>query len=72
MPVICGTNEEQMEQVGNAVPPILARALAEHFGGILLESNDQGEGNAAASIEPAGHGQARVGPARRSNAQGPP
>lgn len=35
--VICGTNEEQMEQVGNAVPPILARALAEHFGTILLE-----------------------------------
>jgi DNA (cytosine-5)-methyltransferase 1 len=69
--VICGSNEEQMEQVGNAVPPILARALAEHFGGILLESNDQGEGNAAASIEPADHGQARVGPAQRSNAQGP-
>jgi DNA (cytosine-5)-methyltransferase 1 len=34
--VVCGTNEEQMEQVGNAVPPILARALAEHFGAVLL------------------------------------
>lgn len=40
--VICGTNEEQMEQVGNAVPPILARALAEHFGTILLQSNGLG------------------------------
>ena len=39
--VICGTNEEQMEQVGNAVPPILARALAEHFGAILLDSKDR-------------------------------
>jgi DNA (cytosine-5)-methyltransferase 1 len=30
-----GTFEQQQELVGNAVPPILARALAEHFGRML-------------------------------------
>lgn len=34
-----GTMEEQQRQVGNAVPPPLARALAEHFGPRLLDLN---------------------------------
>lgn len=29
--VFCGTKDSQYQQVGNAVPPILARALAEHI-----------------------------------------
>jgi len=35
--VFTGKFEEQQKQVGNAVPPLLARALAEHFGAILLQ-----------------------------------
>jgi DNA (cytosine-5)-methyltransferase 1 len=34
--VFYGHVEQQQELVGNAVPPILSRALAEHFGGMLL------------------------------------
>ena len=49
--VVCGTNEEQMEQVGNAVPPILARALAEHFGAVLLEADGRSQANMAASVK---------------------
>lgn len=33
--VFCGLWQEQQKQVGNAVPPLLARALAEHFGSML-------------------------------------
>jgi DNA (cytosine-5)-methyltransferase 1 len=33
--VFCGTKDSQYQQVGNAVPPILARALAEHLCGYL-------------------------------------
>jgi DNA (cytosine-5)-methyltransferase 1 len=33
--VFCGTKDSQYQQVGNAVPPILARAIAEHLCGYL-------------------------------------
>ncbi len=35
--VFTGKFEDQQKQVGNAVPPLLARALAEHFGAMLYE-----------------------------------
>lgn len=34
--VFCGNTVEQQMQVGNAVPPLLARTLAEHFGTMLI------------------------------------
>jgi len=33
--VFCGTKDSQYQQVGNAVPPILAKAIAEHLCGYL-------------------------------------
>jgi len=33
--VFCGTKDSQYQQVGNAVPPILAKAMAEHICGYL-------------------------------------
>jgi DNA (cytosine-5)-methyltransferase 1 len=36
--LFCGRFEEQQRQVGNAVPPLLARALAEHFGSLLIRN----------------------------------
>jgi len=33
--VFCGTKDSQYQQVGNAVPPILAKAVAEHLVGYL-------------------------------------
>ncbi|MDR7549477.1 MAG: DNA cytosine methyltransferase [Armatimonadota bacterium] len=38
--VFYGRVEQQQELVGNAVPPILARVLAEHFGEMLLEKEE--------------------------------
>lgn len=35
--VFSGQLQEQQRQVGNAVPPLLARAFAEHFGALLLK-----------------------------------
>lgn len=40
--VFCGKLEDQQKQVGNAVPPLLARALAEHFGSTVLSQNALG------------------------------
>jgi DNA (cytosine-5)-methyltransferase 1 len=33
--VFCGTKDSQYQQVGNAVPPMLAKAIAEHLCGYL-------------------------------------
>ncbi len=38
--IFCGQRQEQQRQVGNAVPPLLARALAEHLGKILINVAD--------------------------------
>lgn len=37
--VFCGTKDSQYQQVGNAVPPILAKAIAEHLCGYLDNGN---------------------------------
>jgi DNA (cytosine-5)-methyltransferase 1 len=37
--VFCGTKDAQYQQVGNAVPPMLARAIAEHLYGYLTASH---------------------------------
>ena len=29
--IFCGTKDSQYQQVGNAVPPMLAKAIAEHL-----------------------------------------
>lgn len=36
--VFCGTKDSQYQQVGNAVPPMLAKAIAEHLCGYLDEN----------------------------------
>ena len=38
--VFSGQHAEQQRQVGNAVPPLLARAFAEHFGCLLLKPKE--------------------------------
>ena len=35
--VFYGKQEAQQRQVGNAVPPLLSRALGEHFGRMLVD-----------------------------------
>lgn len=37
--VFCGTKDSQYQQVGNAVPPMLAKAIAEHLAAYLEEKN---------------------------------
>ncbi|MBN6529190.1 DNA cytosine methyltransferase [Acinetobacter pittii] len=41
--VFCGTKDAQYQQVGNAVPPVLAKAIAEHLCR-YLDGDDKGEG----------------------------
>ncbi len=38
--VFCGTKDSQYQQVGNAVPPILAKAIAEHLANYLGDENN--------------------------------
>jgi DNA (cytosine-5)-methyltransferase 1 len=38
--IFCGTKDSQYQQVGNAVPPILAKAIAEHLYRYLDDDND--------------------------------
>lgn len=39
--IFCGTKDSQYQQVGNAVPPILAKAIAEHLA-LYLDKNKNG------------------------------
>lgn len=39
--IFCGTKDSQYQQVGNAVPPILAKAIAEHLAS-YLDGDDNG------------------------------
>jgi DNA (cytosine-5)-methyltransferase 1 len=39
--VFCGTKDSQYQQIGNAVPPILARALADHLCGYLDKEKEK-------------------------------
>ena len=38
--VFCGTKDSQYQQVGNAVPPMLAKAIAEHLAKYLDGENN--------------------------------
>ena len=40
--VFCGTKDKQYQQVGNAVPPIMARAIADHLAKVL-DNGTEGE-----------------------------
>lgn len=37
--VFCGTKDQQYQQVGNAVPPLLARAIADEISSVLRKAN---------------------------------
>jgi DNA (cytosine-5)-methyltransferase 1 len=41
--VFCGTKDKQYQQVGNAVPPILAKAIAKKLAKTLKENLGEGE-----------------------------
>ena len=38
--VFCGTKDQQYQQVGNAVPPIMAKAIAEELINLLEQSDE--------------------------------
>ena len=41
--VFCGSKDKQYQQVGNAVPPIMAKAIAENLARILETASAEGE-----------------------------
>lgn len=38
--VFCGTKDQQYQQVGNAVPPIMAKAIAKKLAKLLNQRSD--------------------------------
>ena len=43
--VFCGTKDKQYQQVGNAVPPIMAEAIAKKIAKLLKKQQNAGDDN---------------------------